>query len=123
MASGDGGACAPSTTGAPSFATIYTSIISTNCTTHHSGSNASGGLDMSSQTKAFTNLTTGTSSESGCSEHYVVPCNATSSLLYQKVSGMSIPSACGARMPEGGPYLSSTNITAIQDWINQGAAK
>jgi hypothetical protein len=112
-------------TGALSFATVYSSIIngSGGCTDHHAGSNPSGGLDLSTQTKAFTNLTTTSSAESGCGEKYVVPCNAAGSLLYQKVSGTSIPAACGARMPFGGPYLGSTDIMTIQTWINDGAAQ
>jgi hypothetical protein len=105
-----------------SFATVYANIINGTCTGHHAGATPSGGLDMSTEMKAFTNLTGGTSAESGCGEHYVVPCDATSSLLYQKVSGTGIGAHCGSRMPFGGPYLSDDMITVIQSWINEGAA-
>jgi hypothetical protein len=105
-----------------SFATVYSTVMQGTCTGHHAGADPSGGLDMSTEMKAFTNLTGGTSAESGCGEHYVVPCNATGSLLYQKVSGTGIGASCGQRMPLGGPYLDATMITMIQSWINQGAA-
>jgi hypothetical protein len=79
---------------------------------------------MGTQAAAYTNLTTTMSAESGCGEKYVVPCDATSSLLYQKVAGgTAIPASCGARMPFGGPYLSTAQITMIQNWINDGAAQ
>jgi hypothetical protein len=105
-----------------SFATVYANVINGTCTGHHAGANPSGGLDMSTEAKAFANLTGGTSDENGCGEHYVVPCDATDSLLYQKVSGTGIPGACGVRMPYGGPYLDSVMIAVIQSWINEGAA-
>jgi hypothetical protein len=76
---------------------------------------------MSTESNAFNNLTTNTSTESGCSEQFVYSGMLSMSLLYQKVSGMGIPSTCGAQMPLGGPYLSSTDITTIQNWINGGA--
>jgi hypothetical protein len=78
-----------------------------------------GNLDLSSATTAYTNLTTGTSA---CSDKYVVPCDSGSSLLYLKVQGTAIPSGCGAKMPVGGS-LSGTQVTAIKDWIDQGAAQ
>ena len=80
---------------------------------------------MSSETTAYTNLTTGSSNasdEPGCSEKYVVSLNAAGSLLYQKVAGGgALPTACGAQMPKGGPTLSSTDVVLIEDWINGGA--
>jgi hypothetical protein len=96
-------------------------IISANCTAHHSGATPSGGLDMSTEAKAFTNLTTGTSTEAGCTEKYV-GATATASLLYQKVSGTGIPAACGAQMPKGMTALSAADVTIIENWINGGAA-
>jgi len=73
---------------------------------------------LTSESKAFTNLTTGTAAESGCTAQYVVSGDATSSLLYQKVSGSGLTRSCGSQMP----YLTSANVTTVQDWINQGAA-
>ncbi len=45
--------------------------------------------------------------------------DADNSLLYQKVA-MSTPPT-GERMPLGGPYLTSTELRLIRDWIDQGA--
>ena len=109
-----------------SFKTVYSTVIQGSCTSHHSGTNPSGGLDMSTEAKAFTNLTTGTSSataEVGCNEHYVVSANAAKSLLYEKVVGPpTLPTACGVQMPKGEAALSSTDVALIEDWINDGAA-
>jgi hypothetical protein len=94
------------------------------CTDHHAGASPSGGLDLSSESTAFHNLTSGSSAESGCNEPYVVSGDPNSSLLFQKVvGGASLPSACGAQMPAGGaPPLGSTDVMTIQSWIQGGAA-
>jgi hypothetical protein len=108
-----------------SFATVYSTVISGTCTVCHSAATMAGQLDMSTEATAFGNLTTGTSSatlETGCSEHYVNAGVATTSLLYQKVmGGASLRAACGMRMPRGGAMLSATDITLIENWINDGA--
>ena len=101
---------------------MYPNVIQGNCTSCHAGGNPSGGLNLSSESTAYTNLTTGMSTENGCTESFVVANNTGSSLLYQKVTGNSIPGACGERMPAGGSPLSQQNITIIQDWIQGGAA-
>jgi hypothetical protein len=96
-------------------------IIMQNCLAHHIPPTPTGGLDMSTESNAFNNLTTYSSTEPGCTEQFVYTGMLSMSLLYQKVSGVGIPSMCGVRMPLGGPYLSSTDITTIQNWINGGA--
>jgi hypothetical protein len=104
------------------FDTQVWPIIMTNCTAHHKQPNPSGGLDMSSEMTAFNSLTLNNkSNETGCTEYYELFDDAVDSLLYQKVSGMGIPSTCGVRMPQGGPYLSSTDIQTIQDWLLTGS--
>jgi hypothetical protein len=107
-----------------SFATLYTTVLTpAMCAAHHAGATASGGLDMSTEMKAYTNLTTGMSSatvEKGCNESYVVKGNAMMSLLYQKVAGTQ-PAACGAQMPKGLTPLSAANIALVEAWINGGA--
>jgi hypothetical protein len=94
------------------------------CTDHHAGANPSGGLDLSSASAAFHNLTSGSSTETGCNEQYVVSGDPNSSLLYQKVvGGASLQSACGAQMPAGGAApLGATDVMTIQSWIQGGAA-
>ena len=48
----------------------------------------------------------------------IVPGNADASHIVQKLS--STP-PFGSRMPLGGPYLPTSTIQVIKDWINQGA--
>jgi hypothetical protein len=77
---------------------------------------------MSTETMAYTNLTTGTSVETGCGEQYVVAGDPASSLLYQKVlGGSSLPAACGDRMPDDEAALKASDVTLIQEWIQGGA--
>jgi hypothetical protein len=107
-----------------SFATVYSTIImATPCNGCHSAATKAGGLDMSTQTTAYTNLTTGTSTEPNCgAKAYVVKANAAGSLLYQKVVGTTIPTGCGTQMPKNGPpFLTTTQTNLIQSWINDGA--
>jgi hypothetical protein len=51
----------------------------------------------------------------------VQPGNSAGSPLYDKIS--SVTPLHGARMPFGGPYLSNAQITAIKNWIDQGATE
>ena len=110
----------------PTFTEIYTTIFATNgCTTHHAGATPSGGLDMSTQAKAYADLVgvaavTPKGETPACSGDRVVAGNAATSLLYEKVSETKPP--CGVQMPKGGPYLSTAEQNMIKDWINSGAA-
>lgn len=108
-----------------SFATVYSTIISTKCVSCH-GATPKGGLSLTPEMTAYTNLTTETSSatvEVGCNEKYVTTGDAMTSLLYQKVAGGALlPAACGVQMPKNGPpYLTAAQQTMIEDWINGGA--
>lgn len=51
----------------------------------------------------------------------VVPCRAEASYLYMKVS-QSLP-PIGSRMPFGGPYLDTAQLSLLRSWIDQGAAE
>ena len=48
----------------------------------------------------------------------IVPGNADASHIVQKLSPTP---PFGSRMPLGGPYLTTSTIQTIKDWINQGA--
>ena len=57
---------------------------------------------------------------------YVVPGDADSSFLIDKLTGNGLGSIQdsnykGMRMPEGGPYLDDATVQVIKDWINNGA--
>ena len=48
----------------------------------------------------------------------VAPSDPANSYLYRKIVGAGIT---GDRMPQGGPYLTDTQIKLIRDWIRRGA--
>jgi hypothetical protein len=106
--------------GPPTFTNIYTKIFSANgCTTHHSGG-ATGGLNMTTQAMAYTNLV-GVAATDICAGKgdRVVKGSAATSLLYLLVSETTPP--CGQQMPIAGPYLSAAQQATIANWINEGA--
>jgi hypothetical protein len=110
------------TSAAPeTFTDVYTTILGPTCSTCH---NPSGDkfLDMSTQAAAYTNLVNVKASGPACGasgETRVVPSDAATSLLYQKVS-MATPN-CGAQMPYGKPAISTDDQEKILNWIDQGA--
>lgn len=48
----------------------------------------------------------------------VQPGDFASSYLYRKIVGIGIT---GERMPQGGPFLTDSQITLVRDWIRRGA--
>jgi len=52
---------------------------------------------------------------------YIVPSSTANSLIYQKVANFPNIAACGVQMPQGGPYLTATELNLIAGWINAGA--
>jgi hypothetical protein len=122
----DTGTAEPPDAGPPTFSNLYATVFAQNgCTTHHSGGNASGDLDMSTKAKAYADLvnvksTTPNGEKPACpAGDRVVPGSASTSLLYLTVSEAAPP--CGSRMPVNGPYLTTTDQALIATWINDGA--
>jgi hypothetical protein len=117
----------PPDAGAPTFSSLYATVFAQyGCTTHHSGANPSGGLDMSTKAKAYADLvnvksTTPSGEKPACpAGDRVVPGSASTSLLYLKVSEAAPP--CGTQMPASGPpYLTTADQALIATWINDGA--
>jgi hypothetical protein len=102
------------------FTHVYGDILAMQCGPCHTEQDA-GGLNMSSRETAYENLVDQASTSGPCSARErtrVVPGDAASSLLWNKVSGVDL---CGARMPLGRPPLPQEDIDSIQDWINAGA--
>ena len=101
---------------------VYTAILQPTCSPcHHPGGEGSF-QDFSSQSNAYAALVGVKASGPSCGssgETRVVPGSASQSLLFQKVSEASPP--CGSQMPLGGPPLSSSQTTLIENWINAGA--
>ena len=87
----------------PTFAANIQPILSAKCYICHSGSSASGGLDL-------------TSYKSAAALKIWVPGKPSQSLLYLKLTGAVPP-----QMPLGGPYLPPGAIQTIANWIKEGA--
>jgi hypothetical protein len=96
-----------------SFSNQIQPIFNSQCTGCHGGY---GGLTITAGV-SYNNLVNIPAQSSSCpSLKRVLPHDAANSVLYKKVSGTT----CGSRMPTGGA-LSTSDITLILDWINQGA--
>jgi hypothetical protein len=105
---------------APTFTTIYDTILSTSCSPCHT-SGSSGGLSMSNRDTAYDNLVDVAAASGSCSStglDRAASGDADNSLLVQKLRA-SPP--CGARMPLGRSPLSTDQIELIEQWINAGA--
>jgi hypothetical protein len=107
------------------FTKVYSDVLSGVCLPCHAPGgvgDAAGGLDMSTQAVAYTNLQK--SAVATCSGRArVVPGDAAMSLLVEKVETAHPP--CGTQMPYGcggaTPCLSAVQVQEIVDWINGGA--
>jgi hypothetical protein len=107
-------------TDAPSWSEEVYPILAGNCEPCHTN-RASGALDMSSASSAHSNLVEVDAAGPACgsgSRVRVVPGDASSSLLYQKVSGTQ---DCGSQMPLVGGPLSESQIQTLGAWIDAGA--
>jgi hypothetical protein len=127
-------ACASSSPGsssgaAPTFTTLYTTIISKQegarlaCIECHNPPPGffDGSLDMSTQAKAYANLVGVAAAGPKCGtsgQKRVVAGNSGASLLFHKVQGTQ---TCGDRMPLGGPYITDAEVAMFQAWIDAGA--
>jgi hypothetical protein len=98
------------------FASIQAQVFTPICTTCHAGANAPHGLRLDAANSY--NLLVGVPSAEVPSVLRVKPGDPDSSYLIQKLEGIA---AVGARMPFGGPYLSSGSIAVIRQWITDGA--
>lgn len=91
------------------YASQIQPIFNASCTSCHGGS---GGLTMTS----FSTLMSSVGSNYG--SNIVVPGNPDGSGLVDKIE----PSPqFGSRMPQGGPFLSQSDINLIRTWIAEGA--
>jgi hypothetical protein len=98
-----------------SFATDIKPILETRCAIpncHGSGAIKSG-LNMGAASYATVTSITGFSGTK-----FITAGNANASTFYLKTKN---PPSFGSRMPEGGPFLSDTQVQNIMTWINDGA--
>lgn len=115
--SGAGGA-AP-----PTFTEVYTTVLAPLCSgCHVGGAAASGNLDMSTQTLAYTNLVGKAAMGPLCvssNATRVVANQPSQSLIINKLTMMT--PLCGSQMPLGGGMLTTAQIALVTDWITDGA--
>jgi hypothetical protein len=109
----------------PSWAAVYSQVITPRCLPCHSAATelgvTLGRLDMSTQATAFTNLVNAAAAGPACTAGgvRVVPGSPATSLLYLKVSPDE-PVPCGAKMPLGGT-ITAAEADQIEAWILGGA--
>ena len=94
---------------------VQTDIFDAHCTQCH-GSFPRGGLDLRPGI-AFGQLVNIPSSQSALMR--VVPGDSETSYLIHKLEGRA--SIAGSRMPQGGPFLTETEIALVRGWIRGGA--
>ncbi|HEX7476394.1 MAG TPA: hypothetical protein VF331_01170 [Polyangiales bacterium] len=97
--------------GCVDYTTQVQATFNAACTSCHAGAAPPRGLVLGS----YNTLATGS-----MLRQVIVPCRASDSLLYMKISQALPP--IGARMPFGGPYLDAEQISWVQSWIDQGAS-
>jgi hypothetical protein len=121
--------------GAPTFTNVWSSVISTHCSTCHGGTGtglSEGMLDMSTQAMAYADLVGAdggmgvAAAGAGCGTSglkRVVPGNAAISLIYEKVVAKTDDAGapCGVPMPALGAALTTEQDDLIAAWINAGA--
>ena len=94
---------------------IQSEIFDTSCTQCH-GSFARGGLDLR-RGIAHSQLVNVSSRQSTVLR--VVPGDPEASYLVHKLDGRA--SIAGSQMPEGGPFLTATELDLVRGWIRAGA--
>jgi hypothetical protein len=107
---GDGGALTAN------FQSIQNHVFTPICTACHAGGAAPQGLRLDAANSYA--MLVGQPSAEVSAVLRVAPGNPDGSYLIQKLEGHA---AVGARMPLGGPYLDSTTIGVIRQWIAAGA--
>lgn len=100
------------------FDSIQAHVFTPICTVCHAGANAPHGLRLDAADSY--DLLVGVPSVEVPSLFRVKALDPDSSYVIQKLEGHA---AVGARMPLGGPYLSSDVIAVIRQWITAGASR
>jgi hypothetical protein len=108
-----GGVSAPL---APDFDSIQAHVFTPICSVCHVGANAPHGLRLDAADSYH--LLVGVPSDEVPSILRVKPGDPDDSYVILKLEGHA---AVGARMPFGGPYLSSDTVGVIRQWISDGA--
>ncbi|UJR79655.1 Hypothetical protein I5071_16930 [Sandaracinus amylolyticus] len=103
---------------APTFTSIYSTIIGSRCgPCHTTAGTRAGQLDLATQTQAYLELVN-VPGFCGTGNVLVIPRDATRSLLWRKLAGVDL---CGDVMPRMSRQLEAAEITQVARWINGGA--
>ncbi|HYP78693.1 MAG TPA: TIGR03118 family protein, partial [Steroidobacteraceae bacterium] len=104
---------------APTTAQLQSSIFTPRCSGCHTGGGATlpASMNLSSESATQASLVGVTSAEVPTLAR-VNPGNPGSSYIINKLEGTQ---TVGARMPLGGPFLSTTEINQVKAWIQAGA--
>jgi hypothetical protein len=102
------------------FSDVYPIIESKGCGSIacHGGPKAAEGLDLSSESKAYSDLVGVNASQCG-SRKRVAPGDPDASYLINKVTGIGM--CFGSKMPKTGSGLSSAQVDELRAWIGSGA--
>jgi hypothetical protein len=98
------------------FGSLQDNIFTPICSVCHAGASAPEGLRLDAANSY--SLLVGVPSTEVPSLMRVQPGNPDNSYIIQKLEGHA---AVGARMPLGGPYLSTDTVAFIRQWITNGA--
>ncbi len=118
------------TPGKTSWTTLFTTYIaspigaSLACAACHTGGGAAGGLDLSTQILAYSNMFNVQSNTGGGSyaEDRVDDFDHANSVLWQKLAGIGAGALNAGQMPDDGPdFIDATGLGLFEDWINEGA--
>jgi len=95
-------------------------IIDSNCSGCHTGGGSSGNLTLDDVYAS----TVGVASDDLPKMNLVAADDTANSYLWHKINGtQGDVGGAGNQMPNGGPYLSSTDLETIENWINGGAVE
>jgi hypothetical protein len=98
----------------PATTNVKTLLTAKGCTgCHAAGAGAAGGMDLNAATWAANVIDQ--PSQRDATVLRVARGNAAASMLSRKVHGTA---GSGSRMPPGGPFLSASEMTQIDNWIN-----
>ena len=115
--SGGGGGAPPSGL-QPTLASIQDNVFTVTCAVPgcHGGVGAQQGLRLDPGFSAGNLINVRSPQDSNLIR--VVPGDPDASFIIQKLDGTQ---TVGARMPDGGPYLTTATVNVIRQWIQNGA--
>ena len=116
--SGGGGGAPPSGL-QPTLASIQDNVFTVTCAVPgcHGGAGAQQGLRLDPGFSAGNLIKVPSPRDPNLIR--VVPGDPDASFLIQKLQG--VDGLLGARMPDGGPYLTTATVNVIRQWIQDGA--